>query len=429
VLARLGEQLEARKVSLFALAYLLSAALCCTLAMTGRAHFTDLHVYRLGGDAVRHGLRLYRVTYRSLPFTYPPFAAVIFVALAALPWPAALVLLTFASVVALPVLIYAALRLPSVTWEFDRPSAWRLAFAASTAAIWLEPVRTTLGYGQIDLLLAAAVLIDLARPQGTFKGALIGLCAGLKLTPAIFIVYLLLTRRFRAAGTATAAFAVTVGIGYLVLPASSAFFWDATFVKPTRISPVQNPENQSLLGVITRNLHSSHATTVWLVSALIVTSVGLAIAVRTQRHGNEALGFSACAITGLLISPISWTHHWVIAIPALLLAGIWLYRRRAELRRRWLISATAGLAAVVIIGWLGMARRPHGAHWLHLPALALAESEVYVVAGLSALAVAAMTALVYGDFAEPVTVRTALRTRSAVGNASIGRQSRQPGQS
>jgi alpha-1,2-mannosyltransferase len=422
LLARIGERLAAVKISFFVSAYLLSAGLCCALAVTGQAHFIDLHVYRLGGYAVLHGLRLYRVRYVGLPFTYPPFAAVGFVALAALPWPVAFAFLTVASVAALPSLLYAALRLPSAAWDFDRPAAWRLAFAAGTAGLWLEPVRTALGYGQIDLLLAAAILFDLARPEGTFKGALIGLCAGLKLTPAIFILYLLLTRRFRAAATAMAAFAVTIGVGYLVVPASSVIFWDKTFVRPGRISPVQNAENQSLLGAIARTLHTPHVLAIWLPAAIIVAVAGLAAAARAQRQGNEALGFSVCAITGLLISPISWTHHWVIAIPALLLAAIWLCQRRAQLRRRWLISGTAALAATAVTGWLGIARRADGSRWLHLTTLGLAETDVYVVAGLSALAVAVTTTLVYGDFREAVrgAVRTAGRTGSAVGNASIG---------
>ncbi len=400
MLAQPGERAQALKPGLFLTAYLVSAGLCCVLAATGQARFTDLHVYRLGGDAVLHGLNLYQVRHAGLPFTYAPFAAVCFVVLTVLPWAAAAALLTIASAAALPFLLYAALRLPAGNLAFDRATAGRLALACASAAIWLEPARTTLGYGQIDLLLAAAVLADLGLAGYRSQGLLTGLCAGLKLTPAIFIVYLLLTRRFRAAATATAAFAATVLLGFLIQPASSELFWNVTFVKPARISPVQNPENQSLLGVISRNLHTTHVVAIWLLCAVAVGCAGLAIAVRAQRRGHEALGFSICAVTGLLISPISWTHHWVIAIPALLIAAVWLYRHRAGWRRSRLIGAWAGLGAVAVAGWLGLARQVHGAYWLHLNLFHLAESELYVVAGLSAVAVAVMTALVYRDLAE-----------------------------
>ncbi len=393
MLARFGEQLKAPGIRYYLAAYLLSASLCCVFAATGQARFTDLHVYRLGGQAVWHGLHLYRLRYAGLPFSYTPFAAACFVALVMLPWPAAAALLTAASVIALPLMLCCVLRLASVNWALDRPAAQRLALAASTVGIWLEPARTTLGYGQIDLLLGAAILFDLTRPDAR-KGVLIGLCAGIKLTPAIFIVYLLFTRRLRAAVTASAAFAMTIGIGAAVLPSSSLFFWDATFLEPARISPVQNPENQSLAGVIARNVHISQVLPGWLPVLLVVAASGLAVAARAQRQGNEGLGFSLCAITGLLISPISWTHHWVIAIPALLVAARWLYQRRTDLRRSWLITATAGAAAVAIAGWLDLARHVHGADWLHLSAVDLAESEIYVVAGVLALAAAVATALV-----------------------------------
>jgi alpha-1,2-mannosyltransferase len=413
VLARLGEQLAARRVSGFAVAYLLSAGLCCVLAMTGRAHFADLHVYRLGGEAVARDLNLYQVRYAGLPFTYTPFAAVCFTTLAALPWRVAVALLTVASAAALPLMLYLALRLPSGDQgrdrnpdrnpdrngdqASDRANAWRLALTAAVAAVWLEPVRTTFGYGQIDLLLALGVLADLSLPDRyRYKGALIGLAAGLKLTPAIFVAYLLLTRRYRAAATATGVFAATIGAGSLLLPSGSAFFWDVTFIRPGRISPVQNPENQGVLGALARTLHTPHVTSVWLPAAVVIALTGLVLAARAQRGGNEALGFSLCAITGLLISPISWTHHWVIAIPGLLIAAACLYRHRARVHPCWLACGAAGLGAVAVLGWLGVARRVHGADWLHLSAFGIAASEVYVIAALVGLAVAAVLALASG---------------------------------
>jgi alpha-1,2-mannosyltransferase len=377
-------------------AYLVSAAGCCWYAFHGLAQFVDLRVYRLGGDVVLHGGGLYAARFHGLPFTYPPFAAVVFSAGAALPFSVSAVLLAGASAVALPVLLYLALRLPSALPTLGTREAWLVALLAGVAAVWLEPVRTTLGYGQVDLLLALLVLYDLAGAvrlpvfwPGLLPGVAIGVAAGIKLTPAIFIVYLFLTRRYRAAFTAAATFGVTVLVGFAVLPGASRWYWSGQFANPGHISPVQDPENQSLLGVLARTMHTADVTAVWLPIACLVTVTGLFLASVAARRGNEALGFCFCAVTGLLISPISWTHHWVLAIPAVLLAGLAVYHgvKRGQVRTGvfWGFS----LAAALVLGWLRLARQVTGSNWLALSASSLACSALYVIFGLGFLAVAA----------------------------------------
>jgi alpha-1,2-mannosyltransferase len=180
-------------------AFVVSAALCCA-PLAGPGHLVDLHVYRMGGDAVLHDMPLYGLRYAGqLPFTYPPFGALVFTSLAWLPWGTAAALITAATVVALPVLLYLALRLPPSPLRGSR-AAWDAALAAAALAIWLEPVRSTLFYGQVDVFIACAVLFDLTRPDTSpVKGMAIGLAAAFKLTPALFAVYLLLTGRYRAA--------------------------------------------------------------------------------------------------------------------------------------------------------------------------------------------------------------------------------------
>jgi alpha-1,2-mannosyltransferase len=358
-------------------------------AARGQAHFIDLRVYRMGGAAVLHGRDLYTLRYDGLPFTYPPFAAVIFAVLATIPWNVAAVLLTAASVVALPVTLYLALRL---SWP-SRPDATRVrvpvSLAAGAAAIWLEPARTTLSYGQVDLLLAAAVLYDLTLPDtARRKGVAIGLAAGLKLTPAIFVVYLVITHRLRAAATAAVTFAATVALGFVVLPGSSAWYWTGTFARPSHVSPIEDAENQSLLGALARMLHTDDVMALWLLLAIAVAVTGLASAAAASRRGDEALGFSLCAVTGLLVSPISWTHHWVIAIPALLLAGVAAWRGYQTGNPAVAIVGAAGIAVIAIIGWTRVARDVPGSGWLDLPAPALADSTAYVVLGLLVLALA-----------------------------------------
>ena len=366
--------------------YAVSAAVCCALAARSQAHFVDLHVYRMGGAAVLHGDRLYQLRFVWLPFTYPPFAAVAFAALAVVPWKVAVTVLTGASVVALPVALYLVLRLPGPAREQTRERAWTLALAVAAAAIWLEPARATLGYGQVDILLTAAVLYDLSLPDtARRKGVMIGLAAGLKLTPAIFAVYLLVTGRRRAAATAAAAFAGTVAAGFSVLPASSAWFWSGQFASPGHVSPVQNPQNQSLYGALARAMHTAHVLPVWLPLATAAAVAGLALAAAASRRGDEALGFSLCAVTGLLISPISWIHHWVIVIPALLVAGLTADRARRAGNVAAAVLVTAAITAIAVIGWTQLAGDTPRSGWLALPAWALVRSGSYVLIGLAVL--------------------------------------------
>ena len=368
-------------------AYLASAAGCCLLAARSKANFVDLHVYRMGGAAVWHGGHLYQLRFAWLPFTYPPFAAVVFTALAAIPWGVAAALLTGASAVTLPVTLYLALRLPRPRRE---PAAWPLALTAAAAVIWLEPIRTTLAYGQVDILLAGAVLYDLTRPDSSrYKGVAIGLAAGLKLTPAIFVAYLIITRRYRAAATAIVVFAGTVTVGFAVLPASSAWYWAGRFANPGRVSLIQDPENQSLLGALARTMHTASVLPVGLPLAAMVAAVGLALAAAASRRGDEALGFSLCAVTGLLVSPISWTHHWVIAIPALPIAGLAVYRAYRAGNMAAAGLGQAGIMAIAVIGWDRLARNVPGANWLGLSTKALVHSVAYVLIGLLVLVMAA----------------------------------------
>lgn len=370
--------------------YLASAAACWVAAARTTAHFDDLGVYRMGGAAVLHGGRLYQMRYGGLPFTYPPFAALVFTAAAAVPWLVAVAALTGASVVVLPAMLYLVLRLPGPAREPDRGRAWRLALAVAAAAIWLEPARSTLGYGQVDLLLAATVLYDLSLPDASRrKGVAIGLAAGLKLTPAIFAVYLLITGRRRAAATAGAAFTGTVAAGFGVLPASSAWFWAGRFASPGRVNPVQDPHNQSLFGALARTMHTAHVLAAWLPLAAVVAVTGLALAAAASRRGDEALGFSLCAVTGLLVSPISWIHHWVVAVPALLVAGLAAWRAyRAGNVVAAMLGAVA-ITAVAVIGWAQVAGDTPRSGWLTLPAAPLLRSVAYVLMGLAVLALAA----------------------------------------
>ena len=291
--------------------------------------------------------RLYRLRLSTLPFTYPPFAAVVLTALAAIPWAAAVALMTVASA-ARPA--GDAVPGPAAARSGEPAGRHRGAAPAVALAVGGGGYLAGSGHGprsataRWTLLLAAAVLYDLsaARTPAGGRAWRSAWPRAIKLTPAIFVAYLLLTRRYRAAATAAAVFAATVAAGFAVLPASSAWYWAGEFASPGHVSPVQDPENQSLLGVLSRTLHTANVLPLWLPLAAAVAVTGLALAAAAGRRGDDALGFSLCAVTGLLVSPISWTHHWVIAIPALLVAGTAVTAPGEPGRRRRPASARPG---------------------------------------------------------------------------------------
>jgi len=218
----------------------------------------------------------------------------------------------------LPVVAYLSLGLAGRPAGPARAAA---AFAIAAVGLWLEPVAMTLFFGQINLVLLALVVGDLALPDRiTGKGIGIGLAAGIKLTPLIFIPYLLFTRRAKAAAVSALTFAVTVGLGSALLPHASAVYWGG---KITRLGSNHfHLDNQSLNGVILRLTHAGpDAHAYWLAAAVVVGIAGLTTSIRASRHGHELLGLVACASTGLLVSPVSWSHHYVYVVPALVLAA------------------------------------------------------------------------------------------------------------
>jgi alpha-1,2-mannosyltransferase len=353
--------------------------------------FVDLVVYRLGGQAVLEGAHLYALRFPGdLAFTYPPLSAIAFAGLGALSLAALEPLVTAVSIVLLPLALGFALRLAPLSAQISRDLAVRLALLGAAAAVWLEPVWTTLRYGQIDLLIATLILYDLSRSDGfRWKGAGIGLASGLKLTPAIFAAYLLLTRRYRAAAVSLAVFAATVLVGFAAAPGDSREFWGAAFLDPARVGRIENTANQALRGAFARLLHSSHVEPWWLATAILVGATGMLLAVRAGRRGDDVEGFSLCALTGLLVSPVSWSHHWVLAIPALMLFAV-----NAQ-RRAWTAGlACAALAAAIgyshMIWWVPVNHPLHSE--LHLDPLQLVYADGYVLLALAALATVAWRA-------------------------------------
>lgn len=317
----------------------------------------DLRVYRsaaphlLGGDLYAFRLDLPGPDLFPLPFTYPPFAALLFLPLSWMPWPPVSAAWTAASILALCVLVHCCLRMA----DPDAPAARhrRRVLLWSAALLWTEPVAVTLALGQINLLLAAGVAYAVGR-RSAAAGLGVGLAAGVKLVPAVTGVYFLAHRRWAAAGWSAAAGAATVAAGWWAAPRAAADFWLHAVGDAARVGPVGSVLNQSLRGALSRTLgHDAGWSAVWWACAIPAVLLALAAVARTVRRADPLGALLAVQVLGLLVSPISWCHHWVWAVAAVL----WL--AHAPHRTRGRIAALTAWGLVLgghLVHWLALAQ-------------------------------------------------------------------------
>nr|WP_245694113.1 glycosyltransferase 87 family protein [Streptomyces abyssalis] len=415
----IGTRLLARPVLLASAVCLLSFAAFWTAQRATGVSMIDLMVYRAEGWTVRTGGDLYsmRATYADLPTTYPPFAALLFMPLTLLDVADMRTLATAGNLVLLVAVVHLSLRLigrPSSSTRLPRPAA---ALLISSVAVWCEPLWTTLRYGQINLLLTALVLWDLTRRPGhRFAGVGIGVAAGIKLTPALFAVFLALygaaravralraggglaaawNRELRQSAVAAGAFAGTVLLGALILPYDSRRFWFGALFQSERVGHVEITDNQSLRGVVARLLHTGDPGWPWLVLAAVVAIGGLAVAVAAAAAGRRRLPYApawaalVCAFTALLVSPVSWSHHWVWCVPLVLLLGTESLERGRRLLWRVSTGAAALLFCSYALWWV-----PHGVTGpvkpeLHQTGGEMVLSALYPAGGLAFLTLAAV---------------------------------------
>ena len=296
----------------------------------------DLAVYRSGGLIVRHVRPLYNphlaaplydwIGYGKLhlPFTYTPFAAIAFALISFVPWWLSQQLSVAVDIIALLAALW--LTLGGLGYRRDKTRLGATLLGAA-AVFWTEPVLRTIYLGQVNLVLMALIIWDLCQPDTAksrwWKGFGTGVAAGIKLVPLIFIPYLLLARKFRQAAMACAGFAFTVLLGFVILPKDSTKWWfDGLFVQGGRTGFTGWAGNQSLDGLITRLTGSVNtAKPIWIVAAVLVGVAGVAGAALLDRKGYPLPGLLLAALTGLLVSPISWDHHWVWIAPGALVAA------------------------------------------------------------------------------------------------------------
>ena len=319
----------------------------------------DLDVYRSGGQAFVRGFGLYDRDYPvrgiNLPFTYPPLAAILFSTLTWFSLKTDTLLMVFATA--------------AMTWwcgavlinHFTDPvrtsgaggkSAQQTTTSSFKRAGWLsymvlplvllgEPFTHTLSFGQINVFLMALVLLDTAVKRTRWpRGIFIGLAAAIKLTPAVFGLFFLVKRDWKSAITCAVSGVAWTAIGWAVLPHDSKDYWTVEIHNPDRIGGLAYAGNQSLRGMIARFTNDDTLQSRWwvvlsvLTFGLILTAMlrlmrtasrlqsdpgaGNRLSATGPRYDGQSFTIALVAATSLvalLLSPVSWSHHWVWFLP------------------------------------------------------------------------------------------------------------------
>lgn len=328
-----------------------AARLAWTYLARNGANFVDLHVYLGGAAALNHPGSLYSYTYADqtpdfpLPFTYPPFAAVVFYPLHLLPFG----LVAFLWQVATMAALYGAIRISQRLMGVASGTGHRTAMLWTAVAIWIEPLRSTFDYGQINVLLMLGVLWAVATTRWWLSGLLVGVAAGIKLTPAVAGVYLVGVRRWAAAAFSAVVFVATVGLSALLVGDQTRYYFTELLGDAHRVGPVATSFNQSWRGGISRIVGYDAGYGPPVLAAIGITAVLALLAWWALGSGDRLGRLLVVELFGLLLSPISWTHHWVWLVPLMM----WLLHGP--------LSACRGAR---ILGWTWLALTVVGVPWL-----------------------------------------------------------------
>jgi alpha-1,2-mannosyltransferase len=350
--------LERREPSRRSTALLIGAAalsalvLGAYLGIWGRRYGLDLNVYRDAASAWRSGSDPYGLTFtrHQLDFTYPPFALAFLAPLSMLSLSVSQVLLWVLSVAGATVVVGLVLREGGMTLT---ARTWSVAVVWSCASVIIfEPARSGLDYGQIELILMFLVAVDLLAMPERLRGVGIGLAAAVKLTPIVFVLVLVVSRDLKAAARALGTFGALTLMMWLGWPGLSSTFWTKDLANTSRVGQLAFLGNQSLLGVLHRaSLTSPADRALWLAASVIALAAGVVIAWRCIAERQRPLAMLAIALCGLLVSPISWSHHWVwvVLIPPMLLTTA---RGAIPALTRWMLWGVAALCVLGPYWWL-----------------------------------------------------------------------------
>ncbi|MGS0684831.1 glycosyltransferase 87 family protein [Nakamurella sp. GG22] len=259
----------------------------------------------------------------SLGFTYPPVAALLMWPMSVLAYPVVLVISLAAILGSGAVFVYLVLR---ERLRLPKPLLFAVAGVATAFAFTLEPFRQTLSFGQINIYLGVLVLVDLlvlGRRGSKWTGVGIGLATAIKLTPGIFIVYLLVVGRWRAAVTAIGTVIAANLISAVIAPVETWRYFTSLMWETSRVGFLDTTMNQSVNGLLARlDAPLAPGRLPWLILAGSLAVFGLWRARRAALAGDELAGLTLAGLVGVLVSPVSWVHHIIWVFPAMVLLAI-----------------------------------------------------------------------------------------------------------
>lgn len=323
-------------------------------------YLIDADVYRMGGRAWLQGQPLYAdgVTFQTeiglgLPFTYPPLAAVAFAPLALVSLPTASMAITAVTCVLLVVSTWIVLTRLDVAEDWPvggsaRSRRWWLAAGlVALAAWWFEPLLENFRFGQVNVILMTLVIADCVPRRTPWpRGALVGLAIALKLTPAVFLLYFVLRRDVRAVLTALASFSAATLTGFALAWRDSWEYWGATVHRTDRIGNPTLNTNQNAAGALARlSLGETTHFLLWSAACLVVLGITVWSVRRVLAAGEPTMAVMCVALFGLVVSPVSWSHHWVWMLPTITATAVLAYRRRDP------ALATLAAVGVVLMIW------------------------------------------------------------------------------
>jgi alpha-1,2-mannosyltransferase len=322
-----------------------------------RPVMVDLGVYRQAGRVLLQGGDFYALP-GQLQFLYPPIAAVLSVPLTLLP----------TAVVQIGWTVASTLALLAVLHRFGL-NGWVLSLLGSACVVFAEPVRQSLGFGQVGIFLVALVVLDLVpgpRVLGRRRlpeGVWTALAASIKLTPAIFVVYLLAVRKTRAFVTTVVTGLVLTLAAAAVVPRASLEFWGRLAHGDTGLGhSVIYFTNQSVMADVVRIMRLGPGSTLLgLALSAVVAVLGVVAAVVWHRRGEVGLAVNLCGVASLLASPVSWLHHFVWVVPLALSLTLGLFRRGTEVVP---LPAWFRVLGLLFVGWVVVEpfrRLPNGA--------------------------------------------------------------------
>ncbi|GAA5098716.1 glycosyltransferase 87 family protein [Nocardia iowensis] len=357
--ARIPMSREQLRWLLIAVGLFIASAILSLLAHWWSGYI-DLQVYRNGARVWLDDGELYGpmppVAGIGLPFTYPPLAALFFAPLALMPLLLAEVLVLVTSLASLAVTLWVVLA--RIRPELSRLSTLTIVIGAVALLQTFEPLRQTFGFGQINLVLMAAITLDcLVRKPFWPRGMLIGIAVSVKLIPGGYLLYFLLRKDWKAAGTLIVSAIAAVGLGFLLFPSDSTEYWFHTLADTGRIGPPYFAGNQSIKGMVFRlGVADSVATLLWIALSLVAIALAAVWMRRLIDAGATVAALLVNAAVVLLVSPVSWSHHWVWIAPALVVTADVIVRGR---RSPLFLGCVGALTLMFLIGpqWL----LPHAA--------------------------------------------------------------------